>query len=125
MSIEELENFIEATGLFVTYLPGLQIPGCYVKSAKTIYLSCELHAKPTNAISVLAHEYAHHLLGHDGPQPACEEEHADRLAARLLISPTEYALAEKIHDGHIPAIADELGVTCWIVKAYQRCLRVS
>ncbi|USR79371.1 ImmA/IrrE family metallo-endopeptidase [Arcanobacterium pinnipediorum] len=89
---------------------------------KRIALNACLQSMPKNAISTLAHEFAHHLLGHDGPQPPTEEERADRLAARLLISPTEYDLAEKLHNGHPSAIAEELDVTCWIVKAYQNTL---
>lgn len=40
------------------------------------------------------------------------ERRADEFAARLLISPIEYRLAESLHDGHIGAIAYELGGRC-------------
>lgn len=123
MTLEELEQFIESQGVAITYKPNMRVPASYNHQLNRITLSACLQSMPRNAVSTLAHEYAHHLLGHDGPQTQTEEDRADRLAARLLISPTEYARAEKIHDGHIPAIADELGVTCWIVKAYQQCLK--
>ncbi|QJC22037.1 ImmA/IrrE family metallo-endopeptidase [Arcanobacterium buesumense] len=125
MTVEELEQFIESHGVKIVYTPQLETCGGYSKQHQTIYMPGSYQSLPKNALSVLAHEYAHHLLGHDGPQPPTEEERADRLAAQLIISPTEYELAEKLHEGQLSAIAEELGVTTWIVKAYQRCLRVS
>ncbi|WP_216395982.1 ImmA/IrrE family metallo-endopeptidase [Arcanobacterium phocae] len=122
MTLEELEEFIESQGVAIIYKPNMRVPGSYNHRLARIALSTSLQSMPKNAISTLAHEYAHHLLGHDGPQPPTEEERADKLAAQLIISPTEYELAEQLHDGHIPAIAEELGVTSWIVKAYQNAL---
>lgn len=122
MTLEELEQFIESQGVAITYKPNMRVPASYNHQLNRITLSACLQSMPRNAVSTLAHEYAHHLLGHEGPQPACEEDRADRLAAQMLITPEAYARAEQLHEGHIPAIADELGVTCWIVKAYQRRL---
>lgn len=47
------------------------------------------------------------------------ERRADEFAARLLISPIEYRLAESLHDGHIGAIAYELGVTVRLVEVWR------
>ena len=50
----------------------------------------------------------------------CDEE-----AARFLISPAEYALAESIYGPHPAQIATELGVTQTIIEAYQRTIRIA
>ena len=45
--------------------------------------------------------------------------------ARLLISPTEYALAERMYDGNVWRIADELEVTLSLVSDYKEMLHDS
>jgi len=47
----------------------------------------------------------------------------DRQAARLLVSPAEYAAAETLYGTDVWAIADELNVEPWVIDAYQSCLR--
>lgn len=122
MTVEELEQFIESHGVHIVYLPSMEHNGQYCRTLNTIFVNARLHSLPKNVISTLAHEYAHHLLGHDGPQPACEEERADRLAAQMLITPAEYALAERLHEGNAVGLAEELGVPIWVVKAYREAL---
>lgn len=67
----------------------------------------------------LAHElgHAHHRdpPGHYGPM----ELRADRFAARLLVSPVEYQLAETQYGPHPARLAHELGVTVKVLKTWQ------
>lgn len=67
----------------------------------------------------LAHElgHAHHRdpPGHHGPM----ELRADRFAARLLVSPVEYQLAEAQYGPHPARLAHELGVTVKVLKTWQ------
>lgn len=50
------------------------------------------------------------------------ERCVDRQVARLLVSPAEYALAERLHEGNPVGIAEDLGVPVWVVEAYQQAL---
>lgn len=72
------------------------------------------------ALCALAHELGHAHYGdppgHHGPR----ETRADRFAARLLISPTEYAAAEAVYGPHPARIATEIGVTKHIIETWQR-----
>ncbi len=85
----------------------------------TVYLDWGLESRPRHAISVLAHELGHVALGHDCAQNADGEEAANRWAARMLISPAEYAVAECLYGTNPSVLAVELGVTRSIVKAWQ------
>ncbi|GAB2457827.1 ImmA/IrrE family metallo-endopeptidase [Xylanimonas ulmi] len=77
--------------------------------------------------STLAHELGHAHRGDewtDDPRElAARERLADEYAARLLVSPVEYALAERLHGQHTGAIARELDVAVYVVEAWQRLLR--
>ncbi|WP_115243726.1 ImmA/IrrE family metallo-endopeptidase [Corynebacterium renale] len=70
-------------------------------------------------LCVLAHELGHaHYddpAGHDNLQ----EARADRFAARLLIDPVEYALAEYMYGPYPSRLASELGVTTHILATWQ------
>lgn len=70
--------------------------------------------------SVVAHEIAHALAGHTTCQPAHVENRVDEQAAQLLISTTEYALAERLVGADVTALADELEVTPRMIKAWRR-----
>ncbi len=76
--------------------------------------------------SVLAHECAHAVFGDEpsrfGPRTAKQERRADEWAALRLIDVDEYKTAERIHTGHVDAIALELDVTADLVEAFQRIL---
>lgn len=67
------------------------------------------------ARSTLAHEIAHALAGDRptvfGPMHRRAEIRASRTAATWLVDTDEYAIAEQLHAGHLPAIAYELNVT--------------
>ncbi|QGH68566.1 ImmA/IrrE family metallo-endopeptidase [Pseudactinotalea sp. HY158] len=70
----------------------------------------------------LAHEMGHWWHGHDWTRDhdqLRDERQADAYAARLLISPAEYALAERLNP-HPGAIAKELEVTRHLVEVWQR-----
>ena len=84
-----------------------------------------LSSRPTEAVSTLAHEYAHAMRGDDGPQPRWVEDWCDEQSARLLISPIEYAVAESIYGPYPAVLAAELGVTQRLVEAYQRILDIA
>ena len=77
---------------------------------------------PKNYRCTLAHELAHHALGHD---PAAsgwvhdrQERQANEWAARRLISPTEYATTETLYGPQLSLIAHELGVTVKVLKTW-------
>ncbi|MHB2253174.1 ImmA/IrrE family metallo-endopeptidase, partial [Corynebacterium aurimucosum] len=73
--------------------------------------------------SVLAHELGHAAHGDtptgNGHYDQRQERRADEYAARLLISPVEFEAAAAWHQGHLPAIADELEVTKHILKTWK------
>lgn len=74
----------------------------------------------------LAHELAHATFGDVpsmfGPENARQERRADEWAALRLIDLDTYREAEALRDGHVPAIAHDLGVVTRCVEAYQRML---
>ncbi|WP_407316710.1 ImmA/IrrE family metallo-endopeptidase [Isoptericola halotolerans] len=70
----------------------------------------------------LAHEMGHWTLGHDWTlyhDVPRDEREADAYAAELLISPVEYALAERTHGEHPGALARELEVTRRLIEVWQ------
>ena len=72
------------------------------------------------ARSTLAHEVAHAIAGDRytpfGPVHAKAEALACRRAALALINPVEYAAAEELRAGHLPAIAHELNVSHKVLR---------
>lgn len=88
-------------------------PAFYRDSERTIYTRRGQSLESYR--SALAHELVHAAYRdvpcRDPVLHARQEKRADRLAARLLITPEAWEQAEIIHDGHVPAIADELEVT--------------
>ncbi|RBQ00032.1 hypothetical protein [Bifidobacterium xylocopae] len=50
------------------------------------------------------------------------ERRTRRQTAQLLISPTEYRIAERIYDGDAYQIACELDVTLQVTRDYQQLL---
>ena len=119
MTEEDLINACAKIGVHVAFLP-LEDAGLYIHSRRLIVVESRL--PETLQRATLAHEYVHALRGHVGPQSASVERLVDREAARLLISPAEYALAEYMHEGNTVGIAEELGVPVWVVEAYRERL---
>lgn len=73
--------------------------------------------------STLAHELGHAHYGDTWTDNEAvkqqREERANKYAARLLISPLEYAVAEAIVGSHPGALAKELCVATYIIEAWQ------
>ncbi len=77
--------------------------------------------------STLAHELGHAHHGDawtDDPHiKQLREDRANAYAARLLISPLEYAIAERLVGHHTGALAKELGVAAYIIEAWKQTPR--
>ena len=71
-----------------------------------------------HALCALAHELGHAHYGDPPGHHGTNEIRADRFAARLLISPTEYATTEAIYGPHPATIAAELGVTTHLLEVW-------
>jgi len=67
----------------------------------------------------LAHELGHAHYGDPPGHHGAHELRADRFAARILVSPTEYATAEALYGPQPSLIAHELGVTVKVLKTWQ------
>lgn len=114
-----LENLTAAVGATIVEHDGGEKGRYYGQGI--ISLRCGLG--PVNRRCTLAHELAHHVLQHD-PQAVGwirdrQERQADQWAARLLISPVEYATLETIYGPHPTLLAHELGVTVKVLKTWQ------
>lgn len=67
----------------------------------------------------LAHELGHAYYGDPAGHHPRYEKRADRFAARLLISPVEYAVAERAYGPHPARLAHELGVTVHLLDVWR------
>lgn len=90
-----------------------------VKTPSTNDLIHLAEAADVTTRCTLAHELAHMWLGHPAPASGRQELQADRFAARLLVSPVEYELAERIFDARAQLIAAELGVTVELLGVWR------
>ncbi|MFI5504498.1 ImmA/IrrE family metallo-endopeptidase [Corynebacterium kutscheri] len=119
----DLFNLAEAIECTVTYHHG-GAKGVYHHPSRTISLRNSLTDRQLRC--TLAHELGHAIRG-DAPVSGvfCDhiERRADEFAARLLISPIEYQLAEALHGGHIGGIAYELEVTPHLVEVWRGMYR--
>lgn len=82
-------------------------------------VSMRIGVDDVSALCALAHELGH---AHYGDPPGHDphlEARADRFAARLLISPVEYAAAERAYGPHATHIAHELGVTTHLIHVWR------
>lgn len=71
----------------------------------------------------LTHELVHWSHGDSTCVPVIHtriENRTRRETATLLVSPTDYALAETMYEGDVALIALELDVTEQVVEDYQR-----
>ncbi|MFD2839365.1 ImmA/IrrE family metallo-endopeptidase [Populibacterium corticicola] len=95
--------------------------GEYVHGARLIRLNPRMSEVLQR--STLAHELGHAHHGDawtDNPHiKQLREERANLYAARLLISPLEYAVAEQLVGHHTGALAKELGVASYIIDAWK------
>ena len=111
MTENDLIQELAGMGVHVVYLPYRLAGGLIV-----------IDSRQTRAgqLAALAHETIHARRGDSGPQPSHVEDLVDELAAKLLISPIEYALAERVYGSRPAALAAELGVTQRMVEAWRR-----
>lgn len=93
------------------------IDGIYLHQHRAIVIRRGLD--PWVERSVLAHELGHTYYGDEDLNDPRLERRADLWAAKLLISPAQYAAAERLHGPHLGAIAWELGVTVDLVEAWR------
>ena len=124
MSEDELLAELEGMGLNVEWRPlqGLE-RGQYFHRDRLVVIRCGLTMPQRR--STLAHELVHARREDVGPQPAYVERRVDVQASKILISPTEYMLAERMYGPCVPKLAVELGVTQQLVRAYQGTLSYS
>ena len=122
-SLDELIALTEADGLTLHWRDLGTRHGQYEPPRRIVL---NPHRPETAQACTLAHELAHYRLGHTAQSDPVlhvrQEAAADRYAARLLISPAEYALAERLVGPSPGALAKELGVLTWVVLAYQDAL---
>jgi Zn-dependent peptidase ImmA (M78 family) len=114
-------------GLTVEWDPRLgdYLRGLYDHASRTIILNSRL---PVRALRcTLAHELGHAWYGHrwtgDPHADQRAEELADEHGTQLLIAPAEYARAERLVGPEAGALALELDVTVWMVRAWQSAAR--
>lgn len=100
------------------------LEGGYDAANNRILISDRL--TPIQRRCVLAHEISH--ARHHDVGCKCDsatERRADMEAARMLVNQLEYQSAEIIFDGDECAIARELNVMPWIIRAYKNWLHDS
>ncbi|MDK8472364.1 ImmA/IrrE family metallo-endopeptidase [Corynebacterium accolens] len=81
-------------------------------------VTIRLGMSDATTLCALAHELGHAHYGDPPGHHGAHEYRADRFAARLLISPTEYAAAEALYGPQLSLIAHELGVTVKVLKTW-------
>ena len=103
MTENDLIQELAGMGVHVVYLP-YRLAGAYWHDEGLIVID----SRQTRAgqLAALAHETIHARRGASGPQPSHVEDLVDELAAKLLISPIEYALAERVYGSRPAALAD-------------------
>ncbi|WP_225976710.1 MULTISPECIES: ImmA/IrrE family metallo-endopeptidase [Corynebacterium] len=120
MTIDELYELADRLGVTIT-THDRGPKGWYEHHTQKISLRYDLRA--ANLRCTLAHELGHAIRGDEATgiehfdQRA--ERAADQFAARLLISPAEYAAAEALYGPHEGAIARELGVTTHLLAVWR------
>lgn len=121
--MRELLDIARQRGLYVEWDPtlGENLRGLYDYATGTVVLNSRMSLR--NQRYALAHELGHAWHDHrwtgDPHRDAAAERLADAHAAQLLISPAEYALAEHLVGPEPGALAHELGVSAWVVLAWQ------
>lgn len=117
-TIDQLIDRATAAGITVCWTaPSYRRQAAYAHAAGAIWLRRDLTAAESR--SLLAHELGHHHYGDAGTQPPHVEARAWRWAARILITPAQYAFAECVSGTGIGALADHLEVTREVIAAYQ------
>lgn len=118
--MDRLIGHAESMGCRVFFLPLNGYDG-FLATPRDIIINSRLHSDYQR--EVLAHELGHVHYGHDWRHPhdrERDERQADNYAARLLISPLEYAAAEYVYGPHAGALAEALQVSTAIISAWRR-----
>lgn len=119
--MDDLLQLAAARGLRVTWRDLGRRRGEYRHRAGLITLNPRMSGILQR--STLAHELGHAWHADewtDDPRAlAAGERRANRYAAHLLISPAEYAIAERLVGPHPGALAHELNVARYIIDAWQ------
>lgn len=94
--------------------------GVYDSQLETIVINRALSLDTKRC--VLVHELAHWVYDDDSRPPygAKRERHVRKAAADALIDATRYAQAERMYEGDLWQIADELGVYPGVVDDYRK-----
>ncbi|KFI72420.1 hypothetical protein BMIN_0315 [Bifidobacterium minimum] len=122
MSYGDMRRFADSLGVAVCSrsLPG-ELEGFY--HAPTNLIVIDRSMDYTMKRCTLTHELVHWSHGDSTCVPVIHtriENRTRRETATLLVSPTDYALAETMYEGDVALIALELDVTEQVVKDYQR-----
>lgn len=115
-STDDLIHLVEAAGVTIVWHKGGP-KGAWMPHCNRISVRHGMDDVTTRC--TLAHELAHMWLRHPAPASGRQELQADRFAARLLVSPVEYELAERIFDARAQLIAAELGVTVELLGVWR------
>jgi len=116
--LDELFQHCADLGIEVDWADlGSKRRGQYVWREDRIVLSIRLTR--AQATAVLAHELGHQRFGDTCSTPPSERR-AWEYGAALLITPHEYAEAERLVGHHLAALAIELGVTPKLIEAWRR-----
>lgn len=124
ITIDVLERQAEAMHVRIleTDIPGTTC-GLYCDQLNTIWLADWLNDR--QRLCTLCHELVHakyHDLGCGTRFGAKCERRARRETALTLISPSEFAMAERMWDGDTWHMAAELNVTTQVLEDYRRLL---
>ncbi|APT92927.1 hypothetical protein CPHO_08550 [Corynebacterium phocae] len=115
--IDDLIATAEARGYTVAWHRGgpkaAWLPHCHT-------ITLRLGADEAHTLCALAHELGHAHYGDPPGHHGAQELRADRFAAQLLVSPSEYRTAELIYGAHPQLLATELGVTKHIIETWQQ-----
>lgn len=118
LTTDNLYTLAEQHNIHISWRTNLPHKGIWIPNLHTIVLNNHIHGPDLRC--TLAHELAHGLHNHPAGHHPHNERQADETAATWLITPTEYALAEKIYGPHIADIAQELDVTMHMVKTWRK-----
>ncbi|CAB0542834.1 ImmA/IrrE family metallo-endopeptidase [Corynebacterium diphtheriae] len=117
-NVEALIDVAQARGYLIRWHRGGPKAAWFPHCNK---ISIRVGMTDAETLCSLAHELGHAHYGDPPGHHGLQETRADRFAARLLISPVEYAAAEQIYGPHPARIAHELGVTTHLITMWQDC----
>lgn len=119
-TLTKLEELAEKMGITITAHTNGE-KGRWYRNTSTISIRKGMH--PTQTLCTLAHELGHAHHQHTPSTNAWtherQEREADRWAAALLIGEDAFINAERDCGGHEGAMAEELGVTIHLIRAWK------